>query len=85
MTHLVDAFCVLAAVVHFRLGALVQVGHPRDGVQRAVDEQTPVADVVVASLESDIVALNLGTRSGDHRFLELRLFIRPFSLDEGFK
>ena len=56
MTHLVDAFCVLAAVVHFRLGALVQVGHPRDGVQRAVDEQTPVADVVVASLESDIVA-----------------------------
>ena len=56
MTHLVDAFCVLAAVVHLRLGALVQVGHPRDGVQRAVDEQTPVADVVVASLENDIVA-----------------------------
>ena len=47
----VDAFGVLGAVVHPRLGALVEVHHARDRVQRPVDVQIAVADVAAASLQ----------------------------------
>ncbi len=46
----VDAACVLSAVVQVRLGALVQVGHAGDRVQRAVHVQRAVADVARTGL-----------------------------------
>ena len=69
MTHLVDAFCVLAAVVHLRLGALVQICDPRDGVQRPVNEEPSATDVVVSSLKIII-----------HVFLQTPASIASFSV-----
>jgi hypothetical protein len=55
--YLVDTICVFAAVVHLGLGAFVEVGDPGDRIQRAVDEQTTVTDVVVASLQKNKIIL----------------------------
>ena len=69
LNNLINTFCVLAAVVHFRLGALVQICDPRDGVHRPVNEEPSATDVVVSSLKKII-----------HVFLQTPASIASFSV-----
>ena len=61
LDYLVDTLRVFAAVVHLGLGALVEVGDTRNRVQRAVDEQTTVTDVIVSSLKISECRLSINS------------------------